>query len=456
MNRNRVYGAAIAAALALAAPASSEAAQRYASPSGFGLQCTQKLSCLLDDAVTKASAHDEVIVQPGDYTLTKTLDTPDQVSIHGVARQPRPQITFSGSGLSGLGLGVASTLTYVEIDGDSGALRASKDSLVDQAVLHGSGTDQLRPVADLHNSTLRNSIVVASGQQGVAVTATTKASEANFSVLRNVTAVAPAIYGVAVQSYATGAGASGYTNIHNTIASGGPGGEDVEAYGTNGGKAHVTAFNSNFDNSAAVGDGTVPPAGQGNGNQPALPLFVDAAKGDYHEKAGSPTIDKGATGANNGPYDVDGDKRAEATTDIGADEYQPPKVPPTKPSNPGGPKRPGSKADSGRPPVTQPGDTLAPTLSGLSFRRKRFRFRVSEAASVRVTISRRRHGRYRRVGSFTIKHAAAGRNRVRFRGRLRIRHRMRRLAAGRYRATLVAKDAAGNRSRARSVRLRVR
>ena len=51
-----------------------------------------------------------------------------------------------------------------------------------------------------------------------------------------------------------------------------------------------------------------------------------AAAGDYHQAAGSSTIDKGATSPANGAIDLDGDPRAlgKGGTDIGADEFVPP------------------------------------------------------------------------------------------------------------------------------------
>jgi streptogramin lyase len=98
------------------------------------------------------------------------------------------------------------------------------------------------------------------------------------------------------------------------------------------------------------------------------------------------------------------------------------------------------------PPPAQPGgkpagDRTAPAVSRLSARRSKVRFRLSEKAGVRITIKRR--GRRAKV---IRRKAKAGRNAIAFR----------RLTRGRYRVSVIAKDAAGNKSRARSVRLRVK
>jgi hypothetical protein len=56
-------------------------------------------------------------------------------------------------------------------------------------------------------------------------------------------------------------------------------------------------------------------------NQTALPLFVDASGGDFHQAVGGPTIDAGINDAANGATDFDGESRTmNGTTDIGADE----------------------------------------------------------------------------------------------------------------------------------------
>jgi hypothetical protein len=139
-------------------------------------------------------------------------------------------------------------------------------------------------------------------------------------------------------------------------------------------------------------------------------------------------------------------------------------------------------------------DTTAPVVSSFSVTNKRFalgakktaaaatrrpaergttfRFRLSENAAVRIVIARKLAGRRKgkrcvaptrklrrakRCSRFKTKHTlrrakgVAGLNRVAYSGRVR----KTKLRPGTYRATLTATDAAGNRSRARTVSFRV-
>lgn len=80
-------------------------------------------------------------------------------------------------------------------------------------------------------------------------------------------------------------------------------------------------------------------------------------------------------------------------------------------------------------------------------------FRLSEAATVRLTFARRgRDGRFHAVRAVVSVRAAKGVNRLGFRGRLT---RSARLAAGGCRVTAVATDAAGNRSTPATARFRL-
>lgn len=109
------------------------------------------------------------------------------------------------------------------------------------------------------------------------------------------------------------------------------------------------------------------------------------------------------------------------------------------------------------------GRARTPLLGSRVLRGSAFRFELSEPARVTIRIERKLRGRrvgrscrvksrrgrrcsvYRRVGVLTRRSRQQGANRVPFSGRLGRKA----LAAGRYRATLRAFDAAGNRSAAR-------
>lgn len=107
------------------------------------------------------------------------------------------------------------------------------------------------------------------------------------------------------------------------------------------------------------------------------------------------------------------------------------------------------------PPVTTPAgtdpavggaatvaDVVRPRIMRLRFANRRLTFKLSEPATVRITFKRRG----RKAGAVT-RRAVAGANRVKV---------PRRLRAGRYRAVLIATDAAGNRSARAAIRFRVR
>lgn len=218
----------------------------------------------------------------------------------------------------------------------------------------------------------------------------------------------------------------------------------------------------------------------------AVPEFLDT---NYHLDPGSPLVDRGnpaappvkATDPDGDPRAIDGDKDCVARRDIGADEVE------ANGAQPNCSSKPPAGAQG-----SLPADKLAPVISDLSLTHRvfrvaargqvalrpkgtTFRFRLSEAAEVKIAIARRSTGvrvggscrratRRNRVRRRCIRWVAVtrlarngpkGANRVPFSGRYRRGGRVRELRPGRYRATLTAIDAAGNRSRAKRVRLRI-
>ncbi len=113
----------------------------------------------------------------------------------------------------------------------------------------------------------------------------------------------------------------------------------------------------------------------------------------------------------------------------------------------------GGSATAGAPVAV---DSLPPVISSFGVSRRRagrgatFSFRLSEPASVGISLQRRKRGRWRTALTLRAD-GRAGANRVRFNGR----GPRGRLAAGAYRALALATDAVGNVSAARKLTLRV-
>jgi hypothetical protein len=115
----------------------------------------------------------------------------------------------------------------------------------------------------------------------------------------------------------------------------------------------------------------------------------------------------------------------------------------------------GSSTGADRTFTTSGRDTVAPVILSASvkpkkFKRRRgttFRYKLSEAARVQFTVQRRKGKRYVRVKRLT-KSSKAGANKKKLATR--------KFKRGRYRATLVATDAAGNRSKAKRLTFRIK
>jgi hypothetical protein len=126
--------------------------------------------------------------------------------------------------------------------------------------------------------------------------------------------------------------------------------------------------------------------------------------------------------------------------------------------------QPGPGGPAGQPGAGgSAGDHVAPVLSNLRLspklftarRGSRVSYRLSEKARLTVVLKRARHRNGRLV--FT-RYASAGRAAAEGSNAMRLRRRLgsRRLAPGRYRLTLVAVDAAANRSKPLSAKLTIR
>lgn len=308
--------------LALAGPARALAAQRYASPTGSGSACTQTLPCTLVTAVNNASGGDEVIVPgnqgtygtPSSPIPTQLHDTPSGMSIHGVAGEPMPLVYVSVAGDNALVLSSGGTVSDLHIEnvaanGSGAFIGTGADHL------YASGGSQGCEV--LPSTTVADS-VCAGGATGIGVSVGTSGSQT--TTLNNVTAIGGTSFGISLD-------ANGFNwNVFatNVIARGGF--QDIATSRSNAGTITFTLDHSNYANVSAGAGTTITTPGTAT-NQTALPVFVDAAHGNFRQAPTSPTIDQGVESAFNGVTDLEGKPRMFGVhTDIGADEYAPPSV----------------------------------------------------------------------------------------------------------------------------------
>jgi hypothetical protein len=444
---------------AAATDVAAAASTRYASPAGGGDCSSPAAACDLKTAIQSAIPGDTVVVGTGMYVSSQTITSGGRIDIHGDTTQPRPVISSSAP----IALDVEdqdSTLSYLDVSTSAANGRAVKfngtlaESLIARA--SGAGADAF----ELENeSTLRDSLVVGAFD-GVLI------DGAGSAKVRNVTAIGGTGWAIDAQSSGTGV----TPTITNTIArnTGNP-------YGIWGnapsGNVKVTVSYSNYDQGFVTsGSSTIVDGGH---NQHSAPVFVNAAAFDYHEAAGSPTIDAGLTDpADAGTLDLDRQARTQgAGTDIGADEAVSTGTPAPGPG--------GGSSDKTAPVVTKA--ALVPTHFAVKRHGHRpkpnvhygtsIRFSLSETAHVRGTVTMRAAGRLvgkscrkpapsnrgRRacvrwvaVGSFA-KSAKRGRTKIAFSGKLGGYT----LEVGSYRLALVATDAAKNRSHTKTLGFRI-
>jgi hypothetical protein len=321
--------------------AAASASTVFATPSPDATHdCSQAHPCDIGTAVASGPGT-EVVVLPGTYSVSTVLFAGNAVDIHGVDGQPRPRIvsTYPFGALQLFGANA--TLRHVEIE-TTGAVAVEFEGagqLMQDVIATATdpGASSCDPVAASGTVTLRNSIC-RGGNRGVG----TSCNGCHETVtLRNVTSVG-ATYGLAFES-APGSASTFTVNATNVIArhTSGAGADVRAAAGSTNTDVAINLDHSNYATRDQVPCGTLPctatvtdPATADN--QIMLPLFVDAPGGNFHQAAGSPTIDAGVNDPANGVADIDGEARQiGALTDIGADERPPDvTVPPVGGGNP--------------------------------------------------------------------------------------------------------------------------
>ncbi len=317
---------ALLTATAFALVASDASALRYASSSPpAGADClTVATACSLSTAITgSTTTGEEIVVAPGNYSVSSTI-TPSasDLHIHGVPGQPRPVITGAASTevLHGLSINLAD----LDIEG-SGELLGISGGLFDRVFIRGnSGANVL---CQCYDGTIRDSVIVVTGGLGGAGINSNGGSATesliNDTIISTV-AGTPAIHLLQVGSNVPATIAYTATNV---IARNLAGGYSVQVDQMKAAQSTVlTLHHSDL--------GTIAPPTNGasvvatDADITTAPLFANVAAADFHELAGSPTINSGTTDPQTGTLDFDSDTRAVGPIDIGAFEVQPPVVDP--------------------------------------------------------------------------------------------------------------------------------
>ena len=294
--------------LALVPASAAHAATRYVAPGGAGSSCSATAPCSLSQGVT-GTAGDDVELAPGDYAVTKTVRVIGSPTIAGAPGQPRPRLigdpSLDGDVLQMLGGG---TIRHLQIDasGPSGvALHLGTGALGEDLVLTSSASDGAATIVRAHAQTttlLRDALARCAGcGQGAVV----------FEDNQNGNGAATA---AAVTAVATGGAPAIASTVDDATATlvdvAASGAQDIDPTGD--AKIHASYSAFRAGSSSGVAD---------DGGNVGAPVFVDPANGDFHEAAGSPTLDAGLADTRAGSVDLDGDQRvAGSAQDIGAYE----------------------------------------------------------------------------------------------------------------------------------------
>jgi hypothetical protein len=305
---------ACAACLVLAP---SAAAERFAHPMGdnsAAMTCPIEDPCDINTAIEDASvmAGETITILPGDYPLSgsQTLDpAANPVTIRAQPGEARPRIVVDANGINVQPGDVLRGL-YVECTSNSHAVSANGSTL-EQMVIHATHPCD-RGVSVSNGGVIRDSVVTTgfNGASGDAVRAYSGA------ILSNVTAIGLGTLSDGFTAEPTTAAIT----LRNVIARGQDAGIRVED-DVDPDDLDVFVYGSNY--SSVVEAEPEADFIDLGGNQTAAPLFVnpDPLVRDFHQLAGSPTVDAGASFMGISALDVDGQARVMGCApDIGADE----------------------------------------------------------------------------------------------------------------------------------------
>jgi hypothetical protein len=302
----------VAAAVVVVAPASAQAAERFAAPGAKVTSgpCAAASPCELEFAVHGANAGDEVVLAPGGYKVTKALNPAVPIVLRGTAGRQRPHLHGDSKlGAPTLTFTAGGTLRHLSIRASESLQSALvfQGGLAEDLELKSAGGDAVKVLGSPATSILRDTIAQTGDEtDGLAVITLSDGSGGGDIALRNVTAYGSGAGAVGIRCKST----EGRSSLVNVIARGTA--ADIEAGRP---EALCSATHSAFRPLLSPG------VAAGAANLSADPRFRDPADGDLRLAADSPLIDGGALDPLLGARDPDGRPRTLGfAPDIGAYE----------------------------------------------------------------------------------------------------------------------------------------
>ncbi|HEY8304689.1 MAG TPA: choice-of-anchor Q domain-containing protein, partial [Solirubrobacteraceae bacterium] len=305
--------------------------------------CEQSNPCSLGQALGGgAKEGDEVIVLDGatPYSQSGALTPSVALNIHGQTGQPIPEIDYTAKSASPMltpasGSSV-SRLRLVGEETEQTLVQAYGATVIDDLLLEARAAKET--LVSVISATLRDSVL--SSATGVAevtgIASGPSIGIGSSSTMRNDTVELPGAGSIAMMAsgscfpaFPTGCepilSSSSSFDVTNTILRGGM--WDLKTTGSEGYYGQIALSHSNYRQAKVEAvPGTVT---DGGGNQTSSEPSLTA---DFHEQAGSVTIDAGVADPLLGAQDPDGHARAlGAAPDIGAYEFVPPAPPPPPP-----------------------------------------------------------------------------------------------------------------------------
>ena len=297
-----IASAALTALAALTTPAAASALTHFAAPTNQGTHdcLSAENACELPKALE--GSPNEVLLAHGQYGTQAAplaaLKVSSPTYITGPSRYPLPLIFIGTSGITLENPGAI--LDGIEVDEGAGAYLGVDliGALMDQDIVNGGA-----PCVGF-SGTIRNSLCHSTfpGSTGALYANGSTGSPATLT-LRNDTLIGS---GGANAVYVNLSGGSPVAFDFTNVIARGPGGTVPDIFAqASGTTAALTFHYSNYGTVLAEGGATITPPGSPT-NQTVEPLFAE----HYEEGRGSPTIRAGITEEADGPYALNGAKRA--------------------------------------------------------------------------------------------------------------------------------------------------